>query len=210
MKLYHSTSSPNSRRVRMFIAEKGISIPSQPVNLGEKEQFSDWFKAINPRQQVPALVLDDGTTVAEVPAIWRLLEESYPERPLLGSDTAGKSLVTMWERRVELDGFAPTMEGVRNAVAGLKGRALSGPHDYDQIPALVERSKRRLADFYADFDARLEEVPFVAGAEFSAADITALVTVDFATAALKIPIPDGARALQRWYEAVGARPSAKA
>ena len=74
MKLYHSTSSPNSRRVRMFVAEKGISVPLQPVNLGEKEQFSDWFKAINPRQQVPALVLDDGTTVAEVPAIWRFLE----------------------------------------------------------------------------------------------------------------------------------------
>jgi glutathione S-transferase len=194
----------------MFIAEKGISIPLQPVNLGEKEQFSDWFKAINPRQQVPALVLDDGTAVAEVPAIWRFLEETYPEHPLLGGDAISKALVTMWERRAELDGFAPTMEGVRNAVAGLKGRALSGPHDYDQIPGLVERSKRRVTDFYADFDAHLEGAPFVAGAAFSAADITALVTVDFATAALKMPIPDGARALQRWYEKVAARPSAKA
>lgn len=210
MKLYQSASSPNSRRVRMFVAEKGISIPLQPVNLGEKEQFSDWFKAINPRQQVPALVLDDGTTIAEVPAIWRFLEETYPERPLLGSDATAKGLVTMWERRVELDGFAPTMEGVRNAVAGLKGRALSGPHDYDQIPELVERGRRRVADFYADIDAHLEEAPFVAGAAFSAADITALVTVDFATAALKMPIPDGSRALKRWYETVAARPSASA
>jgi glutathione S-transferase len=117
MKLYHSTSSPNSRRVRMFIAEKGISIPFHPVNLGEKEQFSDWFTAINPRQQVPVLMLDDDTTIAEVPAIRRYLEETHPERPLLGSDARGKALVTMWERRVELDGFAPTMEGVRNAVA---------------------------------------------------------------------------------------------
>ena len=207
MKLYHSTSSPNSRRVRMFIAEKGISVPLQSVNLGVKEQFSDWFKAVNPRQQVPALILDDGTTVAEVPAIWRFLEETYPEHPLLGDDATSKALVTMWERRVELDGFAPTMEGVRNAVAGLKGRALSGPHGYDQIPELVERGKRRVADFYADFDARLEEAPFVAGAAFSAADITALVTVDFATAALKMPIPEGSRALQRWYETVAARPS---
>jgi glutathione S-transferase len=208
MKLYHSTSSPNSRRVRMFVAEKGLSIPLQPVNLSEKEHFSDWFKAINPRQQVPALVLDDGTTVAEVPAIWRFLEESYPEHPLLGSDATSKALVTMWERRVELDGFAPTMEAVRNAAAGLKGRALSGPHDYDQIPGLVERSKRRVADFYSDLEARLEEAPLVAGADFSAADITALVTVDFATAALKMPIPDGSRAVQRWYETVAARPSA--
>jgi glutathione S-transferase len=194
----------------MFVAEKGISIPLQPVNLGEKEQFSDWFKAINPRQQVPALVLDDGTTVAEVPAIWRFLEETYPEHPLLGGDAAGKALVTMWERRVELDGFAPTMEGVRNAVAGLKGRALSGPHDYDQIPELVERSKRRVADFYTDFDARLEQIPFVAGAEFSAADITTLVTVDFATRALNMPIPAESGALRRWYDAVAARPSATA
>jgi len=210
MKLYHSTSSPNSRRVRMFIAEKGISIQFQPVNLGEKEQFSDWFKAINPRQQVPALVLDDGVTVAEVPAIWRFLEETYPEHPLLGRDAAGKALVTMWERRAELDGFAPTMEGVRNAAAGLKGRALSGPHEYDQIPELVERSKRRVADFYKDFDARLEQVPFVAGAEFSAADITTLVTVDFATRALNMPVPAESSALRRWYDAVAARPGATA
>ena len=210
MKLYHATTSPNSRRVRMFIAEKGISIPLQPVNLGEKEQFSDAFKAINPRQQVPALVLDDGTMIAEVPAIWRYLEETYPEPPLLGAGAVGKALVTMWERRAELDGFAPTMEGVRNMLVGLKGRALSGPHDYEQIPELVERSKRRVADFYQDFDARLGQTPFVAGAGFSAADITMLVTVDFATAALKIPIPDGAQALQRWYKNVAARPSAKA
>jgi glutathione S-transferase len=180
------------------------------VNLGEKEQFSDWFKAINPRQQVPVLVLDDGTAIGEVPAIWRYLEETYPEPPLLGRDPRSKALVTMWERRVELDGFAPTMEGVRNAATGLKGRALSGPHDYNQIPELVERSKRRVADFYTDLDVRLSESAFVYGAEFSAADITALVTVDFATAGLKMPIPDHARTLQRWYERVAARPSAKA
>jgi glutathione S-transferase len=210
MKLYHSTASPNSRRVRMFMAEKGISIPLQSVNLGEKEQFSDEFKAINPRQQVPVLVLDDGTTIAEVPAIWRYFEETQPERPLLGSDATGKALVTMWERRAELDGFAPTMEGVRNAVPGLKGRALSGPHDYEQIPGLVERSKRRVANFYADFDARLTDVPFVAGADFSAADITGVVTVDFSTAALKMPIPEGCRAMHRWYETIAARPSVRA
>src|SRR3981081_2176928 len=163
MKLYHSTASPNSRRVRMFMAEKGISIPFQPVNLAEKEQFSDAFKAINPRQQVPVLVLDDGTAIAEVPAIWRFLEKSHPERPMLGSDATGKALVTMWERRAELAGVAPNMRRVRNSVPGLKGRALSGPHDYEQIPALVERSKRRVANFYADFDARVTAVAFVAG-----------------------------------------------
>jgi glutathione S-transferase len=152
MKLYHSTSSPNSRRVWIFVAEKGISIPLQPVDLGEKEQFSDWFAAINPRQQLSALVLDDATTVAEVPAIWRFLEETYPERPLLGGDATSRALVTMWKRRAELDGFAPIMEAVRNAAAGLKGRARSGPHGYDQIPGLIERSRRRVADFYSDLE----------------------------------------------------------
>ncbi len=101
------------------------------------------------------------------------------------------------------------MEGVRNAATGLKGRALSGPHDYEQIPALVERSRQRVTDFYADFDARLGTVPFVAGDHFSAADITALVTVDFATAGLKLPLPETAKAMRDWYDKVSARPSAK-
>ena len=210
MKLYQSNSSPNSRRVRIFIAEKGIEIPVQAVNLGEKEHFSDWFKAINLRSQVPALALDDGRGIAEVPAILRYLEEVHPEHPLLGIDAADKGIVAMWERRAELDGFAPVMEGVRNAVAGLKGRALSGPHDYQQIPDLIERSKQRVANFYADFNARLDQAPFVAGDRFSVADITVLVTVDFATGGLTMPIPEEATALRRWYETVSARPSAKA
>ena len=108
---------------------------------------------------------------------------------LLGSTPKDKALVTMWERRTELDGFAAVMEGVRNATERLKGRAIAGPHNYDQIPALVERSKLRVKDFYADLDARLTEDPFVAGNHFSAADITALVTVDFATKAMSFPCP---------------------
>jgi glutathione S-transferase len=210
MKLYHATSSPNSRRVRMFIAEKGIAIPFHSVNLREKEQFSDWFTQINPRQQVPVLVLDDGRALAEVPAIWRYLEEIFPQHRLLGDDAVDEALITMWERRVELDGLVPAMDGIRNAAATLKGRALSGPHDYEQIPELVERSKRRVADFYEDFDSRLEDVPFVAGDDFSVADITALVTVEFATAELKMPLPPHAHSFQSWYEKIAARPSAGA
>ena len=210
MKLYHATSSPNSRRVRMFIAEKGIAIPFHSVNLRDKEQFSDWFTKINPRQQVPALVLDDGRALAEVPAIWRYLEETFPQHPLLGGDAVDEALITMWERRVELDGLAPAMEAVRNAASALKHRALSGPHDYEQIPELVERSKRRVSDFYKDFDSRLEDVPFIAGDDFSVADITALVTADYATAELNMPVPQDAQSFINWYEKVAARPSAKA
>jgi glutathione S-transferase len=208
--LYESKGSPNSRRVRFFIAEKGIQIPQKPVDLGAKEQFSEAYKAINPRSQVPALALADGTVITEVLGIWRYLEEAYPQTPLLGTDAKTRALVIMWERRAELDGFAPVMEGVRNAVAGLKGRALSGPHAYDQIPELVERSKQRVANFYADFNERLASVPFVAGDEFSVADITTLVTVDFATNALKMPIPAEHRAFRQWYDKVSSRPGASA
>jgi glutathione S-transferase len=208
--LYESKSSPNSRRVRIFIAEKRIDIPTKPVDLGAKEQFSDAYRAINPRSQVPALALPDGPVIAEVPAIWRYLEEAYPQTPLLGTSAKLKALVTMWERRAELDGFAPVMEGVRNAVAGLKGRALSGPHDYDQIPELIARSKQRVAHFFADFNERLDTVRFVAGDDFSAADITTLVTTDFAANALRMPIPVQHIAFKRWYDEVSARPSANA
>lgn len=208
--LYESKGSPNARRVRIFIAEKGIDIPMKPVDLGAKEQFSDSYRAINPRSQVPALALANGPVITEVLAIWRYLEEAYPQTPLLGTTAESKALVTMWERRAELDGFAPVMEGVRNAVAGLKGRALSGPHAYEQIPELVGRSKQRVANFFSDFNVRLETVRFVAGDEFSAADITTLVTVDFAANALKMPIPAEHTAFRRWYDEVSARPSATA
>jgi glutathione S-transferase len=210
LKLYHAPSSPNSRRVRIYLAEKGLELTLVPVDLAAKEQFSDAYKAINPRSVVPALVLPDGTAIGEVPAIWRYLEESFPDPPLLGIDPMDKALVTMWERRAELEGFAAVMEGVRNAAAGLKGRAIAGPHGYEQIPALVDRSRLRVMDFYADLDRRLTEVPFVAGGRFSAADITAFVTIDFATNAMKLPVDDGRGAVWRWYREVSSRASAKA
>jgi glutathione S-transferase len=103
----------------------------------------------------------------------------------------------MWERRTELEGFAAVMEGVRNAAERLKGRVIAGPHDYNQIPALIERSKLRVENFYADLDTCLAEVPFVAGNTFSAADITALATVDFATKAMSFSAPGEYAALER-------------
>src|SRR4030081_3323776 len=99
LKLYHSFSSPNSRRVRMFLAEKGLTVPLAPVDLAKGEQHSDPYRAINPRRVVPTLVLEDGTAIGEVPAIWRYLEEAYPTPTLLGSTPKDKALVIMWERR---------------------------------------------------------------------------------------------------------------
>src|SRR3981189_1429150 len=144
MKLYQSSASPNSRRVRIFLAEKGISMPLVPVDLGAKEQFSEAYAAINPRGVVPTLVLDDGIPIGEVPVILRYLEEVFPEPPLFGATPKPRALEGTWERRVELEGFAAVMEAVRNAVPGLKGRAIAGPHDYEQIPALAARRKQRV------------------------------------------------------------------
>jgi glutathione S-transferase len=207
LKLYESTSSPNSRRVRIYLAEKGICVTRVPVDLGAKEQFSEAYGRINPRRVVPTLVLDDGTAIGEVPAILRYLEETHPNTPLLGSSAKEKALVTMWERRMELEGFAAVMETVRNNAAGLKDRAIAGPHGYAQIPALVERGRKRVGDFYADLEARLAEESFIAGERFSVADITAIVAIDFATRALSLPVPDANAATQRWYSAIAARPS---
>jgi glutathione S-transferase len=210
LKLFHSPASPNARRVRIFLAEKGLTLPMVAVDLGKGEQHSDTYRAINPRRVVPTLVLEDGTALGEVPAIMRYLDEAFPDRPLMGATPKDKGLITMWERRAELEGFAAVMEGVRNKAAGLKGRAIAGPHDYAQIPALVERSTLRVNNFFADLNERLSKVPFIAGDHFTAADITALVTVEFAAKAFNLPLPADQVLLKSWYEAVSSRPSAAA
>lgn len=207
LKLYQSNASPNSRRIRIYLAEKGLDLTQVPVDLGAKEQFSDAYVAINPRRVVPTLVLGDGTAIGEVPAIWRYLDEAYPEHPLLGTGPKEKAVIQMWERRMELEGFAPVMEAVRNRAVGLKGRAIAGPHDYEQIAALVERGIQRVGDFHADLEARLAASPYVAGDAFTVADITAIVAIDFATKALELPVPEANEATQRWYNGVAARPS---
>lgn len=207
LKLYESSGSPNSRRVRIFLAEKGICVSRVPVGLGAKEQFSEAYAKINPRGVVPTLVLEDGTATGEVPAILRYLEEAYPNKPLLGTSPKDKAVVTMWERRMELEGFAAVMETIRNKIPGLKARAIAGVRDYEQIPALVERGRQRVADFYADLETRLAKAPFVAGDHFTVADITAVVTIDCAAKALSLPIPESSVASQRWYAPVAARPS---
>ncbi|SEC96877.1 glutathione S-transferase family protein [Bradyrhizobium erythrophlei] len=207
MKLYHSGASPNSRRVRIFLTEKGLSIPLIAVDLGKGEQHSDAYRVINPRRVVPTLVLEDGTAIGEVPAICRYIEEVHPTPPLLGETAKEKAMVAMWERRAELEGFSAVMDAIRNAAPGLKSRAIAGPHNYEQIPELIERGKLRVRNFFADFDDRLREAPFVAGERFSVADIVTLVTLDFATKAINFPVPDEHRSLKVWYDAVSSRPS---
>ena len=209
MKLHDFTMAPNPRRVRMFLAEKGIEIAIVPVDLAQHEQMNDSFGALNPRRAVPALELDDGRVLTESVAICRYLEELHPDPSLFGRDAWERAVIEMWHRRVELEGLQAVADGVRNSSPFFKGRAIAGPADFEQIPELAERGRQRTALFKAMLDEQLADNEFVAGDRFSVADIAALVTCDFAKV-LKMRVGNDTPALKRWYDAVSSRPSAAA
>ena len=209
MKLYDCTTAPSPRRVRIFLAEKGVSVPIVQVDLRNGEQFTPAFRAINADCTVPVLVLDDGTAIADIIAICRYFEELHPDPCLMGRTPEEKAVIESWQRRIERDGFYAVMEAFRNSTPGLKGRALPGPVSYEQMPALAERGRARIQHFFAWMNERLAANEFVCGASFSIADITAMVTVDFAAWA-KLRPPEHMGHLRRWHAAVSARPSARA
>lgn len=209
MKLYDYTMAPNPRRVRIFIAEKGLDIENVTVDLGAKEQLQDAYRAKNPELLVPALELDDGTIIGETMAICRYLEEIHPQPALLGQTALEKAQVEMWQRRMEMNGLAAVAEAFRNTVPGFAGRAVAGPHDYEQIPDLAARGLQRIEHFFTDLNNHLASSPYVAGDAYSVADITALVAIDFAKVTKKRP-DESLTALAAWHEKVSARPSAKA
>jgi len=208
MKFYDCATAPSPRRVRMFIAEKGLSdqIETVEVNLREAEQLKPAFREINPYCTVPVLELDDGTRLYSTAGCCRYLEEAYPEPPLMGRSTAEKAVVADLEWRMEIDGFMAAGEALRNAAKRLENRAIVGPDDYAQIPELAERGRQRAGRFLERLDTILADRDYVAGAAFSIADITAYCTVDFAKWA-KVEVPDGAANLHRWFATVGERPS---
>lgn len=209
MKLYDCQTAPSPRRVRIFVAEKGIEIPKVQVDLRAGEQLTPEFKSRNPQCTVPVLELDDGTCISGTRAICRYVEEIHPEPPLLGRDALSKAMITMWNYRMEQEGFYAVAEAFRNSAPGLTNRALTGPHDFAQIPELAERGRRRVAIFLETLNDRLAECEFVAGDSYSLADITALVTVDFCEW-VKVEVPTSHSDLSRWHSAVSSRASAKA
>ena len=209
MKFYDCTTAPSPRRVRIFLAEKGISVDTVQVDLRNGEQFTPAFRAINPDCTVPALQLDDGTVIGDAIAICQYFEETHPEPPLIGATPQERAVVTALNRQIERDGLSAAMDALRNTAAGLKDRALPGPHDYAQIPELAARGRARIANFFRDMDARLAGRTFVAGERYTMADVSLLVLVDFA-GRLNLPIPEECPNLRRWHDAVAARPSAKA
>jgi len=147
--------------------------------------------------------------MADAVAICIYFEALQPSPALMGRDPVARAAVAAAESRAERDGFFAMVEAFRNSTPAFKTHALPGPDIYEQIPALAERGRARMARFFAAMDAALADRPFVAGADYSIADITTLVTVDFAKW-IKLAIPDECANLRRWYDAVAARPSAKA
>ena len=208
--LYEFSLAPSPRRVRMFIAEKGIEIASVQINTRERQQFTDAYRAVNPNCVVPTLVLDDGTCIGETVAICRYLEETHPEPPLMGRDAKEKAVVEMWSRQAEFEGYLAAVESLRNSAPMFEGRGLPGvTGGVPQIPALVERGKQTMGRLFPKLDRRLAGNRYLAGDTFSIADITAYVAIDFAKRA-EIEIPADCPDLARWFADVGARPSSAA
>lgn len=209
LRFYDCKTAPSPRRVRIFLAEKDIELPTVQVDLGSGEQFSEAFQKINPECVVPVLELDSGQCISEVLAICDYLEELHPEPALFGSTPEERAAVLMWNAKVEQLGLWAMADAFRNSAKALKNNALPGPDPYLQIPELAERGRRRVGKFFERLNGQLADYEFVAGDFYSIADISAMVFVDFA-GWIKISVPDSATNLARWYAAVSKRPSASA
>ncbi|TPG43401.1 glutathione S-transferase [Sphingomonas koreensis] len=209
MKLYDSAWAPSPRRVRIYLAEKKIEVERVDVDLRRDEQLGDTYLAVNPRGAVPALELDDGEVITESAAICRYFEALHPAPPLFGDNALGIARTESWTRRIESDGYAAAVYAFRNTVPGLKDRAAPGKWPpIAQIPELATRGAVMWKAFVEGLDARLGASEWIAGDTYSFADITALVTVDFAARA-KLDI-DSCTHIGRWHKAASARPSASA
>jgi glutathione S-transferase len=202
VKLYDSTFAPNPRRVRIFLAEKGVEVPVVQVDIGKAENRRPEFRAKNPMAGVPVLELEDGRFVAESVAICRYFEETHPDPPLMGVDPEDRAIVEMWNRRMELEIMRRATDAFRNTHEFFKGRIT-------QVPEYGELRAREAPEKLAWLDEELADRDFVAGDRFSIADITALVGIDFGRV-VGLRVQPEHKNLSRWYEAVSSRPSARA
>jgi len=209
MKLYDFSQAPNPRRVRIFIAEKGLDIPAEEIDLGTRAQLGNEYLQVNPLGEAPVLITDDGHTLTESTAICHYLEGQHPEPNLLGVTPLEKAQIMMWDRRIELHGFAAVAEAFRNSSPRFVDRSVTGTENYPQIPALVERGTARSVTAFENLNTRLGETEYVAGDRFTLADITAFVLCGFARWIKQGPA-DSHSNTQRWLSAVSARPSAEA
>ena len=203
MKLYDSKLAPNPRRVRIFLAEKGIEVPTEQVDMMAKQHLTPEYAAINPLQRMPALELDDGTIISESIAICRYFEALRPQPALFGTGPKEIAIVEMWNRRCELNLLFTVAHVFRHTHPAMK--ELEVP----QVPAWAEANRPRVIDFLRVLDAELARHAFVAGEHFTVADITALCAIDFMKPT-RIAMPDELTNVKRWHADVSSRPSAKA
>lgn len=202
MKLYDAKDFPNPRRVRIFLAEKGLDLPVEQVDIGAGENRSERYLRKNPYGLVPTLQTDDGDYLGENMAISRYIEETHPEPNLMGTSPAEKARIDMWHRRVEgqlVDSLASYFLNTSDKIDdGRYQNAEWGEHRRDVALAELQRLDQRLADH-----------PYVAGERFSVADIAALCGVDLARG-LGVAQPQDYPHLYQWYGRVSTRPSAAA
>lgn len=203
MKLYDGGRAPNPRRVRIFLAEKNIEVPLVPVDMAANQHKGQDVTSRNPLQRLPVLELDDGTILTESVAICRYFEELHPDPALFGRGALGKAQVEMWQRRMELNLLFCVAQAFRHIHPAMKD------WEVPQIPEWGEANKPKALEFLKLLDSALESHEFVVGDEFSIADITGLIAIDFMKPA-RIALPEELRNVSRWYQAVSSRPSAAA
>ncbi len=203
MKIYDAGRAPNPRRVRIFLAEKGIEVPIVPVDLGKLEHKAPAFVAVNPLKQTPVLELDDGTILTESIAICRYFEERHPEPPLFGTGAVARAQVEMWQRRLEfglLGTVAAVFRHLHPAMAQM---------EVPQVAVWGETNRPKVMEFLSILDRHLEGRSFVCGEAYTVADITGLVALDFMKPA-KLALPEDHENVRRWYARIAGRPSATA
>jgi glutathione S-transferase len=204
--LYDCATAPSPRRARILLAEKGIAHETVQVDLRNKEQLSDAFRAINPQCTVPALRTEEGDVLTDNAAITAYLEAQFPNPPLLGRTPAEKAEIASWHWRVEFEGLLAIAEALRNSAPAMANRALPGPVDYTQIPELAQRGLARVQQFMDMLNAHLAGRDFIAANQFSIVDITAVVAIDFARV-VRIKPSEQHVHLLRWREDMAKRPS---
>jgi glutathione S-transferase len=204
--LYDCATAPSPRRARILLAEKGIAHETVQIDLRAGEQLGEAYRQINPQCTVPALRTEEGVVLTDNAAIAAYLEARYPLPPLLGVAPLGKADIATWHWRAEFEGLMAIAEVLRNSSPAMANRALPGPVNYAQIPQLAERGLARVWQFFADLNERLAEREFIAANQFSIADITAVVAVDFARV-VKVKPDERHPHLLRWRQAMQQRPS---
>jgi glutathione S-transferase len=210
MKFYDFRPSPSPTKVRIVIAEKGLSIPTESINLRELEQQRAEYTEKHPGATVPLLELDDGTCLTESLAISHYLDRVFPEPNLLGTDPKEQALVLMWHDIATFEGYLGVQELLRNSSGAFQGRALPGIQTYEQIPALAERGRRRTELFLDKLERRLRSSDHLAIGRYTYADIAAYVYVRFAARVLgEDPLPARPH-LSRWTAEIAARPAVRA